>query len=301
MGSGSSEADREAIAELVVRRLEQAAERDRSWLKTAGEAVGLIAAAVAAVYLIGGLVLALRLLLDGSSVSEVAALIGQMARELVITTGLVQALGPAIIVALGVGMVYAAWELPTVRDDDPRWPGLHTRTAGVPTWAALILLAVVLMVPAAALISVEARWSPAEIFAVVFGFFVVYAGVLVGWYAIRRVVPRRPGGQSRYKAERGLLAAAIWAAFTLPGALLLAGSISLEQARMCLTTSADPIDGLFVASTRDTVLLVREEDGNEAVVAVPLQRIVRLDYGLPRDAFSPCPEPRITQQPTTAP
>jgi hypothetical protein len=291
MGAGVSKQDRAAIAEAVAQRLEDAAEPHGRWLKTAGEAVGLVAAAVALVYLIGGLVFALRLLLDGSSVSEVAALIGQMSRELVITTGFVQALGPAIIVGLAAGMVYATAELPKVPEGDEDWPGLQTRVSGVPTFVALAALAAVLVLPAATLLSFEDRWSIPELVTIAFGFLVVYAAVLVGWYVIRAVVPQRRSGAGRYKAERGLLAGAIWAAFTLPPAILLAGSIGLEQARICLTASAQAIDGRLVASTRDAVLLVREVDGNEAVVSTPVQRIARLDYGLPVEAFAACPQP----------
>lgn len=287
-----SEADREAIAEAVSQRWERQRSDDRAWLQTAGEAVGVVAGAVALVYLLGGVVFAVRLLLDGLSVAETAALIGQMSRELLITTGFVQGLAPAALVGLVAGMVYGAAELPKVPSAKGSWPGLRTKTFGLPTWLLLLPLAGVLTVPAGVLLSVESRWSEAEIATIAFGVVVSYACVLLGWYGIRRLVPKRPRSPRRYRAVRGLLAGIIWTAMTLPASILLAGFVGFEQARICLRASPQPIDGLLVASTKEGVLLVQgvlqEKGEKKAVISVPMARVERLDYGLPAHLFPEC-------------
>ena len=84
----------------------------RAWLATAGEAVGLIAGAVAVVYTLGGLVFAARLLLDRSSVAETVGVVGQLSREFLITVGFVQVVGVAALVGVAAGMVLLVLDPP---------------------------------------------------------------------------------------------------------------------------------------------------------------------------------------------
>src|SRR3954471_22616995 len=86
-----------------------------SRVKAAGETVALLGAAVTGVYLLGGLVLALRLLSDGFSVDAVVALLGQAPRELVVSAGLVLAIGPAVLVGVGAAMYFGVRNRPAPR------------------------------------------------------------------------------------------------------------------------------------------------------------------------------------------
>ena len=77
--------------------------RRESTLQVAGEAVALLAGVVAAVYSLGGLVLAVRLLSDGFSVDAVVSLLGLAPRELLVGGGIWAAMAviPAVL-AVGV-------------------------------------------------------------------------------------------------------------------------------------------------------------------------------------------------------
>ena len=76
--------------------------------------IGLIAGVVALVYLLGGVIYALRLVFDGFSLEAIVGLIGQLPRETVITAGFVEGLGPAVLVGIVVALGYGALDRPTL-------------------------------------------------------------------------------------------------------------------------------------------------------------------------------------------
>jgi hypothetical protein len=334
--------------------------------RTLANAVGLIAGVVAVVYLLGGLIFSFRLVLDAVSISSTASIVGQLSRELLITTGLVQGIGPAVLVGLGAGLVCGArgWpEYPTKRSRRMRvWPNLRTTTwsklsprwclvlialtpvaafavaagqhldshwwiagllagcvviwlplrwlwdkdqnkaeepaeRGISTWIALLSLASLLALPSAIQLFFEDDQSPRELAVVGATIAVSWAAAAVGWYALR-LIPGRPGRRhrySRYRAQRGALAGVVWAGICLPGALMFAAFLPLENAYVCLRSSKEtsPIQGRLVAETGRSVLLVgRSIDGWRNVISLPADQVRRVDFG-------PSVAPPATCQPSS--
>lgn len=87
-------------------------------LKTATAIVGLFAGLAAAVYVLGGLVIALRLHLDFVSLQGAVSAVGQIPRETVITAALLNVIALAAGVGLVAAMVYGL-------ADRPRPRGVH--------------------------------------------------------------------------------------------------------------------------------------------------------------------------------
>lgn len=75
-------------------------------LKTATAVVGLLAGIVTGMYVLGGLVIALRLLFDHFSLAGAVTAVGQLPRETVIATALLGVLALAALVGLAMAMVY---------------------------------------------------------------------------------------------------------------------------------------------------------------------------------------------------
>jgi hypothetical protein len=149
------------------------------WVSDASEVLGLAAGTVAVVYLLGGLAFALRLLLDGSSVGETTALVGQLPRDFLITAGFVLALGPPAVVAVTAGLFLAAFD--SVSKPPPenargpsgrRWPGLRWSWGFLPTWIWLGVVAVVSIAPALVLTLQEEVRNAAEVGSLVFAWLI---------------------------------------------------------------------------------------------------------------------------------
>lgn len=291
-GPSSGSVDSEALADEIAKRLKTNSAEDSKarWVTSAGGAVGLIAGAVALVYLLGGLIFAVRLRLDGSSVAETASLVGQLPREYLITTGLVQAVGTAALVGLAASGVLALalvfdrldgpW--PEVKPENQRnasdWPNLGYKLGGhVPTWLALVSVAVGLIAPAVIQLLGEDSKSLVEIASVTAAFLITYSAVAVGWY-VRRLVGG-PRTRTRSIAEQAMLGGLIWVGIAIPPATIYASFVGLENARACVARSSTAIEGELVADTAAAVLLIAEFEGDETVIRIPARRLTRLDYG----------------------
>lgn len=287
--------DRDAIAEGVSERLRAQDDKQAPWLKTAGEAVGLVAGAVAVVYVLGGFVLAARLLLDSVTLAEAVGVVGQLSREFLITAGMVLVVSLAAVVGLVAGVIVGLADRVRPPDRLPdKWPDLKSRVGQrnvIATWVALIPLALVLMVPGAVLQYEEPVLSRWEWAAFVLAFVTQYAVILAGWRALRglalRGAPRTddserskqlreaenrdtPGGgavagnahlHGMHRRRRGIRAGLLWAAMALPAAILFSSLVGFERARVCAAGSVEgqkevSIQGRLVADTRDAVLLV---------------------------------------------
>lgn len=88
-------------------------------LKTATAVAGLLAGIVAAVYVLGGLVIALRLHLDHVSLQGAVSAVGQVPRDTVMAAALLNVFALAAVVGLVAAMVYGL-------ADRPRARGSHT-------------------------------------------------------------------------------------------------------------------------------------------------------------------------------
>ena len=115
-------------------------------LKTATAIVGLLAGIVTGLYLLGGLVIGLRLLFDHFEFSAVASTLGQLPREPVIATALIDVIAPTALIGLALTLLYGLLGSPRPQPganpdlSTVRWPGL--------LFAGLALLALLLAVPA---------------------------------------------------------------------------------------------------------------------------------------------------------
>lgn len=286
-----SPSDLDAIAERVAARVPDGSGA-RAWLRTAGEAIGLIAGAVAFVYLLGGLVIALRMIFDRFTLEETVGLIGQLPREFVVTAGFVEVVGISALVGLVAGLVLAAFDRPRrVQSDDERWPKLTDQQfLGMPTWFLLIGLAVVLVAPSAAWLALASDLKPLpSVVAIVAAALPSYGVVCLGWYGLRRIgmtakadgEKQRSGEVKGSRGQRALLGGAIWAGMTVPGVVVFLSLVGFEPARVCIRGSGQELTGRLVANTGEQVLLLRREDDPEtrSVVTVPGDRVERLDYG----------------------
>jgi hypothetical protein len=291
--------DLDAIAERVATRLSDASGA-RAWLRTAGEAIGLIAGAVAFVYLLGGLVIALRMIFDRFTLEETVGLIGQLPREFVVTAGFVEVVGVSALVGLIAGLLLAAFGKPD-RDtsNDERWPRLTDQPLGhrgPPTWFWLVGLALLFVAPSVAWLVLASDLEPlASVVAIVAAALPSYGAVCLGWYGLRQVgMTPRSGGQ-RSLGQRALLGGVVWAGMTVPGVLVFLSLVGFEPARVCIRGSDQALTGRLVANTGDQLLLLRREDHPEvrSVVTVPGDRVERLDYGGDLADLPSCREIRV--------
>ncbi len=251
---------------------------ERGAVATATEALGLIAGVVAGLYVVGGVVLALRLAFDQFPLEAIVALLGQLSRELLITVGLIEAVAPAALVGLVAALVYGAFGRPrrnpnTSADlDEGRLWGLRL--------AGLAALAVLLVAPSVVTALATDGVSPLLITSLL-GWAVTFAFVVAGWYVLRRV-----GQTSWSRLARAAAAGGTWTAMALVGGVMLAAAVPYERASVCVKGSSAPHTGNLIADTKDRVILGVSKKPRR-VVSIPSSMVVRLRYGnLPPDL--PC-------------
>ena len=254
---------------------------EEGWLGTATKVAGLIAGAVAATYVLGGLIIALRLLFEGFSVGSAVTLLGQLPRELVMTTALLEALSPAAIVGVTAALVFGAVDGPRKRrpvpdgKTDEEADRLLTQPRRKRTLALLCTISLVLMIPAF-LQAVDASGLSEVLLlgAVVYAFLVTFALAAAGWYLIRRSARR---GLSRLPAAA--LGGVIWAGMAVIPATMFAGGLEFERAQACTTDSPIAVEGLLVGETSDHLLLATDFEDEESVLSLPAERVTKSEYG----------------------
>ncbi|HEU4393200.1 MAG TPA: hypothetical protein VFR04_06135 [Solirubrobacterales bacterium] len=252
-------------------------------LGVASTVVGMLAGIVAAVYLLGGAVIALRLLFDHFSLNSVVEIVGQLPRETVITTALLDVIGPAAMLGLLAGLLYAAFGRPRARqgesddlDKGPRWLLLLV---------LLGILSVVFALPAIYQAWKTDGFSPLLLTSLI-GIGVTYGALAVGWYALRRV--GRSGGG---RLVRALLAGAIWATVLLTPTVMVASALPFERAQVCTVGAQTPQKGLLIGEDSDRVLL-ELQFGNEAgVLVLPAAQVTRSEQGDISSTFACPPRP----------
>jgi hypothetical protein len=271
------------------------------FLKSAGEVVAFLAALVGLIYLLGGLVIGLRLLFAGFEPGSVATIIGQLPRQLVVTTALLEAALPAAVVGLIAVMVTGVrpfWQLLdlvargiwwTVRKagellgriDLLRDVGREIRDAAhwiaeklelVAEDVALLLLTAVLMVPAVAL--TPGVWVPGAM--ALSGGALTYTIALLLW-------PKIKGFDLRERTRKPVLhAVMVFGFFTLIAlvpSLLLAASFKFEEAQVCTTTSEELVQGRLIGEGGGQVLIEKTAADEQWVVNLPTTEITKSEYG----------------------
>lgn len=254
---------------------------DNGWLGTAAKVAGLLAGAVAAVYVLGGLIVALRLLFEGFSASSVVTLLGQLPRELVISTALIEALGPAAIVGVTAALVFGAYDGPRDRREpdagktDEEADRLLSQPRRKTTIVFIGGISLAMMAPAFLAAGDASGLSQLLLFlAVFYAFLVTFALAAAGWYAVRRSARLH---LSRLPAAA--LGGLIWAGMAVIPATMFAGGLEFERAQVCSDGSATPVEGLLVGETSDHLLLATDFEDEESVLSLPEDRVTKSEYG----------------------
>ncbi|MDQ3742599.1 MAG: hypothetical protein M3389_16840 [Actinomycetota bacterium] len=281
-------------------------ERREPRISSAGGVVGVIAAVVAIVYILGGLVVAARLRLDGVTVAETVAVVGQLSREFLITAAGVQVVATAVLVGLAAALVMVVWDLPSrvppsARTAEPSrhhalteghpWPDLRSTIGGrrwLRAWMLVLVVALALITPAIVLLLGEDHQSWLEVATLAVAASLQFGAVLCGWFGLRTL---RAGGDDRRRHLRvAALSGALCAAVALPAATMFAGFTGFENARVCLAGGTS-ITGALVADTKDAILLTSEvgDQEEETVVRVPTSQVTVMRYGADDDLLPSCP------------
>jgi hypothetical protein len=252
-------------------------------LKTATSIVGLLAGIVAGVYVIGGVVIALRLLFDDFSFAEVATILGQLPREPVIATALLNVVAPAAAAGLVMAMWYGLRNRPKSRggrSDDLVKGGRAWFLLGV-----LGLVAIGASAPAILKAHSADGWSLLFAFTVIFGIAVTFGIAAACWYGIRRV-----GREGWSRILRAACAGGLWAVILLTPSALLASARRFEDAQVCTVNAVAPLKGRLIGEGGSRVLLEQKFANEASVISVPSEQVTKTEYGDLSSTFT-CPPP----------
>jgi hypothetical protein len=263
-------------------------EKANSPLATATAVVGLLAGLVAVVYVVGGLVIALRMLFDHFSLGSTVTIVGQLPRELVVTTAMLDVLLPAfvlgLLVALATVFVYLVRGLPSRTTGRPRLGRLE----GV----LLVVVAAALVSPAIANVIAD-QGLTATLLTSLLGLVVTAVTVLAAWFGFRAVA------RGDWPLAGKLLAAGgMGAAVALTPAVMFAASLDFEQALVCTTASQIPEKGELIGEGGGKVLLENEFGTEASVLSLSADGVTKTEFGDLSSIFA-CPPPPGT--PATPP
>lgn len=241
------------------------------WLGTATKVAGLLAGVVALVYLLGGVVIALRLLMDGFSASGVVTLLAELSRELVISTAMIEVIGPAATVGLIAALGYGIFA--------PRRPKKLSKAAGADRLSTaqlwLVLVGAFALSAVALLAALDTEVFFLLIVAIVVSTFVTFGLTVAGIRSIRAGVD----GRRSLLARTGAFGAAFAGMALMPAVLLSAALLEFEEVQVCTTDSATRGDGILLGSVSDRVLVAVDVWGEESIVSYPTARVTKTEYG----------------------
>jgi hypothetical protein len=262
-------------------------------LKTATEVVGLLAGAVAAMYVLGGVVVALRLLFEGFTASTVVAVLGQLPREVIVSTALLEVLGPAAVVGVVATLAYGARNRPLPRQggDDRLDRGPHPER----TILLLIFISIALTIPSV-LTAIDSNGFSPLLLTSFLGLCVTFGTAAAGWFLIRRT-----GRKAWYRLTRALAAGAIWAGMAVTPAVMLASAVKFADAQVCTSDSPVPQTGALIGETGDHVLLATDFGSEESILSLPADHVTKNEYGdLEFNFVCPAPPGSAAEAPAAA-
>lgn len=252
-------------------------------LEVAATIVGLLAGIVAVVYMLGGTVIALRLLFDDSDVNSGVMVIGQLPREVVITTALLNVIGPAALIGLIAGLFYGAFNGPRKRKS-----ANDSLTDGRYWWLLLAFFAVISVAFAGPTLY-EAAFESEDFWplfaASLLASLLTYGLIAVCWYRLRRLA--RTGWR---RSVRAVAAGALWAVIALVPATMLASARQFEEAKVCTTASQVPEEGRFIGEGGGRIFLEHEFGESASIVSLPSDEMTKAEYGDVASIFA-CPPP----------
>jgi hypothetical protein len=272
-------AEEDGLAEDIVKRVREAEGGTPGVLKNAGEAIGLIAGVVGLAYMLGGLVLALRMLLDGYRAEQAVSVIGLLPRESVITLGFVEVVASAALVGVVVAVIAAAVNKPShLRDEEPLDGSLVVMLFLASAVAALICVL---------LLAAQDGWRWQLLLEALFGI-LAFAALCAGWRALRLA-----GGDLHHRVSRVLLVAFVFTVAAIPLTAGAASLASFERVRLCVTGYDEPRVGHLIALTTDWAVVGRDDESRplgtrRTVVVLPGESVTRADTGA-TTGLPPCP------------
>jgi hypothetical protein len=250
-------------------------------LKTATAIVGLLAGVVAGLYVLGGLVIGLRLVFDHFDFSAVSSTLGQLPRAPVVATALIDVIAPAVLIGFVLTLLYGLLGTPRPRSRDAA-----DLTAGKWSWLLFVglgLLAVVLAAPGAWVAHVNE--GPAPLLRLLLGALFAFPILVACWYLKRLVAATAWPRMVRAVAAGGLTAVAL-----LVPALLVSSAVPFEPVQGCLPGAQVPFKGRLIGETGNRYL-IEEQFGQEAgVIALPSDNLTLSESGDLSSRFT-CPLP----------
>jgi len=246
-------------------------------LKTLGEIAGLLAGAVALVYLAGGVVIALRLLFSNTNPE---AVIGQLSREVLISVGLAEVVLPALIGSA----VYAAYRLrggstnkgPAVLRAST--PGSAEEPSRKRFAASALGLTVLLVLPGAVSAVAHDGFSLKLLYLLIA---LAVAGATV-WIArkARMAIAMKHSGAGWNRAPAVALMSLVVGATVVPAAVIFWASLPLPDARVCLSGTSTPLDGRLIGETTNRVYIAGPKLGElREITSVPAASVDQLVIG----------------------
>lgn len=256
-------------------------------LQIASTVVGLFAGIATLVYLLGGLVIALRMIYDHYDQGSIVSAVGQLPRELVMTTALLEVLGPSLVLGLAAALVYGALDRPRPRrwKNDNLDEGRH--------WPWLFVLFLVIAAGFAAFPLLHA-WRTDHLSILLLPGLLVFGltfGLLAaGWYTIRRI------GRLRWsRFVRAFCAGAIWAGLLALPITVLASGQSFPEAQVCVSDSQLPQVGWLIGEGGGHLLLEQKFGHEASVLSIPSERVTKTEYGDLSSTFA-CAAPGATAE-----
>src|SRR5215207_3240028 len=140
-----TEQERDAIADAVAAKMAAQDEGGGAagLIKTAGDALGLVAGLVALGYFVGAAVVAVRLFVEKFKPDEVAAVIGELPRETVITLGFIEGVSVAAAFGLLLGSLAAANDWPRESSSEEKRRRLEQKIRRLGVTFAVVCFAII--------------------------------------------------------------------------------------------------------------------------------------------------------------
>ena len=247
-------------------------------LKTATAIVGLLAGVVTVVYLLGGLVIGLRLGFDHFGFDGVASILGQLPRTSLVATALIGVIAPAALIGFMLALVYGVLGRPRPRKDEKvdldggRWSPF--------LFLGLFALALALAIPGfwVAHVHEGPQWTH-----LIAGAVLAYPILLACWYLKRMLA-----ATAWARIVKALAVGGLWAAIMLIPMLSVYSALPFERVQACLPGAQSPVSGRLIGEAGKR-LLVEDQFGQEAaVIALPADQVALSESGDLSSRFA-CP------------
>jgi hypothetical protein len=250
--------------------------QDSRLLRPIAQLVGLGAGVVAAIYVCGAIVIALRQAIGELPIQNV---VGQLPRDFVISIGLAQVALPALAGAL----VYGTYRTLRGKNALPprwsRWSDADRRGRGKLILRALAW-AIPLAIPGTVVPIVQeasgvrgVRW---DLLLLLIPFALIFVTTLLARDVLRLVADRVRDG---WNGVPGLAASSLVVFLaTIPAWISLASAFSYPRAKVC-TKGNDQALGLLIGQTSDQVFLGDTTGRPRPLVVIPQQEVAQLVVG----------------------